>query len=177
MISETRSLERLVGDLLELSRLQSGKILVNKEKVHIKGLISDFTRRMQSIADKKLILILSNFSDDTASITGDYDRLRQLFIIFIDNAIKYSPDNTKVLIDISIENNLKVVIQDQGYGIPKEELPYVWDRFYKGDKSRNSGGTGLGLAIARHLVELHNGNISLRSDVGIGTTVIIEIPV
>ena len=132
---------------------------------------------MQSIADKKLILILSNFSDDTASITGDYDRLRQLFIIFIDNAIKYSPDNTKVLIDISIENNLKVVIQDQGYGIPKEELPYVWDRFYKGDKSRNSGGTGLGLAIAKHLVELHNGNISLRSDVGIGTTVIIEIPV
>ncbi|KNY27309.1 HAMP domain-containing sensor histidine kinase [Pseudobacteroides cellulosolvens] len=177
MLSETRSLERLVGDLLELSRLQSGKILVNKEKVHIKSLISDITRSMQSIADKKHILISSNFSDDTTSIIGDYDRLRQLFIIFIDNAIKYSPDNTKVLIDISIENNLKVVIQDQGYGIPKEELPYVWDRFYKADKSRNSGGTGLGLAIAKHLVELHNGSISLQSDVGIGTTVIIELPV
>lgn len=106
----------------------------------------------------------------------DYDRLRQLFIIFIDNALKYSPQNTVITIRITTNNTVDVSITDQGNGIPPEELPYIWDRFYKADKTGKSSGTGLGLAIAKHLIELHDGNVSLVSESGKGTTVSIQIP-
>lgn len=178
MLSETRSLERLVSDLLELSRLQSGKMTVHREPVYIPGLLSDVARSMQTIADKKQIQIDCILPDGVPPVLGDYDRLRQLFIIFIDNAVKYSPDKTAVTINVSVINNsLEISIRDQGYGIAEEELPYVWYRFYKADKSRKSNGTGLGLAIAKHLVELHGGNVTMESTVGKGTTVIVQFPI
>lgn len=177
MFSETRSLERLVGDLLELSRLQSGKISMNKEKVHIPSLLSDIIKSLQTLANKKEIVIECDVPKDVPPVLGDYDRLRQLFVIFIDNAIKYSPVKTVVTVRINLENTLEVFIEDQGYGISEKELPYVWDRFYKADKSRKSSGTGLGLAIAKHLVQLNRGTVSLQSIVGKGTTVIICLPI
>lgn len=176
MLSETRSLERLVSDLLELSRLQSGKITIHKEPVHVPSLLSDTVRSMQTIADRKEIRIDCSIADNIPPVTGDYDRLRQLVIIFIDNAIKYSPDKTTVAIAANVTNTLEIIIQDQGYGIAEEELPYVWDRFYKADKSRKSSGTGLGLAIAKHLIELHGGSVELKSAAGKGTTVAIKLP-
>jgi len=177
MLSETRGLERLVGDLMELSRLQSGKISINKEKVHIPSILSDIVKSLQPISNKKEIQIDCVVPEVVPPVMGDYDRLRQLFIIFIDNAIKYSPNKTIVTISINISESLEVVIQDEGYGISEEELPYVWDRFYKADKSRKSSGTGLGLSIAKHLVQLHGGNVSLQSSVGKGTTVTIKLPI
>ena len=177
MLSETRGLERLVGDLMELSRLQSGKISINKEKVHIPSILSDIVKSLQPISNKKEIQIDCVVPEVVPPVMGDYDRLRQLFIIFIDNSIKYSPNKTVVTISINISESLEVVIQDEGYGISEEELPYVWDRFYKADKSRKSSGTGLGLSIAKHLVQLHGGNVSLQSSVGKGTTVTIHFPI
>lgn len=177
MLSETRGLERLVGDLMELSRLQSGKISINKEKVHIPSILSDIVKSLQPISNKKEIQIDCVVPEVVPPVMGDYDRLRQLFIIFIDNAIKYSPNKTIVTISINISESLEVVIQDEGYGISEEELPYVWDRFYKADKSRKSSGTGLGLSIAKHLVQLHGGNVSLQSSVGKGITVTIHLPI
>jgi two-component system sensor histidine kinase ResE len=178
MFSETKSLERLVGDLLELSRLQSAKIVVNKEKIHIPSLLSDVIRSLQTLADKKEIQIVYQGLWEVPALIGDYDRLRQLFVIFIDNAVKYSPESTVITIDSKLteENTLEVIIQDQGYGISEDELPYVWDRFYKSDKSRKSSGTGLGLAIAKHLVQLHQGQVSLTSELGKGTTVTVHLP-
>lgn len=176
MLSETKSLERLVSDLLELSRLQSGKTTIHREQVYIPNLLSDTVRSMQTIADKKEIRITCITADNVTSVLADYDRLRQLFIIFIDNAIKYSPDKTIVTISVNVKKSLEIIIQDQGYGIAEEELPYVWDRFYKADKSRKSGGTGLGLAIAKHLIELHGGSVELKSIAGKGTTIIIQLP-
>ena len=126
---------------------------------------------------KKEIQIACTAPDDVPPVMGDYDRLRQLFIIIIENAIKYSPDKTVVNVSIHINNTLEVLIADHGYGISEEELPYVWDRFYKADKSRKGSGTGLGLAIAKHLVQLHRGDISLQSIVGKGTTAIIQLPI
>ena len=176
MLSETRSLERLVSDLLELSRLQSGKITINKETLHIKSLLNDVTKSMQTIANKKEIHIKSISPDNIPPILGDYDRLRQLFIIFIDNAIKYSHNNTVVTISIRNKNNLEILIEDQGYGISAEELPYVWERFYKSDKSRKNSGTGLGLSIAKRIIELHGGCVSIESIVQNGTKVFIQLP-
>ncbi len=177
MLSETRSLERLVGDLLELSRLQSGKISIIKEQVHIPNLLIDIITGIQAIANKKSIAIEFIKPENVPPVIGDYDRLRQLFVIFIDNSIKYSPNYTKITITINITaNEFEISITDQGYGIPAEELPYIWDRFYKSDKSRKSSGAGLGLAIAKHLVQLHGGNVSLHSNINEGTTVTICLP-
>jgi len=177
MLSETRVLERLVGDLLELSRLQSGKITINKEKIHIPSLLADAVKSLQTIAEKKGIKIESLFEQEVTPLLGDYDRLRQLFVIFLDNAIKYSPKNTKVFVETKHlgMNTLSVIIRDQGYGIAADELTHIWDRFYKADNSRNSKGTGLGLAIAKHLIELHDGKVSVQSEVGKGTIIEIKL--
>lgn len=176
ILSETKILQRLVGDLLELSRLQSGKISVNEEKVHIPSLLSDVTKSMQTIAVKKQISIEYSPIEAVPPVLGDYDRLRQLFTIFIDNAIKYSPEKTKISIEIAVKGTLEIKIADKGYGISEEELPYVWERFYKTDKSRESNGTGLGLSIAKHLIQLHGGNVTMQSRLGEGTTVTVYLP-
>lgn len=178
MFSETKSLERLVGDLLELSHLQSAKVIINKEKIHIPSLLTDVIRSLQTLADKKEIQIVYQGLWEVPALIGDYDRLRQLFVIFIDNAVKYSPESTVITIDANLsgESALEIIIKDQGYGISRDELPYVWDRFYKSDKSRKSSGTGLGLAIAKHLVQLHQGRVSLTSELGRGTTVTVFLP-
>ena len=177
MLSETRVLERLVGDLLELSRLQSGKITINKEKIHIPNLLADAVKSLQTIAEKKGIRIEYLAEQDVAPMLGDYDRLRQLFVIFLDNAIKYSPKNTKVSVETNYlgRNTLSIIIRDQGYGIAPDELAHIWDRFYKADNSRNSKGTGLGLAIAKHLLELQDALVSMQSEVGKGTIVEIKL--
>jgi len=176
MLSETRSLERLVHDLLELSRLQSGKTTINLEAVYILNLLSDVVRSLQTIADKKEIKINCNIPQDMPPINSDYDRLRQLFVIFIDNALKYSPKGTIVDVSLQMKDTLKIIIQDHGYGISEEDLALIWDRFYKTDKSRQSSGTGLGLAIAKHLVQLLNGQVNLESKLGQGTIISIEFP-
>jgi two-component system sensor histidine kinase ResE len=179
MLSETRVLERLVGDLLELSRLQSGKITINKEKIHLPSLLADAVRSLQSIAGKKGIIIEYQSEQEVPALLGDYDRLRQLFVIFLDNAVKYSPENTKVSVATSLpgNNTLSVIISDQGYGIAADELTHIWDRFYKVDNSRKGDGTGLGLAIAKHLIKLHAGTVSVQSELGKGTVIEINLPI
>lgn len=178
ILSETHGLERLVGDLMELSRLQSGKITINKDRIHIFSLLTDIVKSLQTIADKKGISIKLQSQQDLPAYLGDYDRLRQLFIIFLDNAVKYSPANTFISVESKIlENNtLSIIIRDQGYGIAADELPYIWDRFYKVDKSRQGLGTGLGLAIAKHLLDLHDGKVSVQSELGKGTEIEIKLP-
>ena len=178
MLSETRGLERLVEDLLELSRLQSGTIKMNKETLHLPNVLKDVGRSLQTIAGKKGIKIEYLFQQEIPPFVGDYDRLRQLFVIFLDNAIKYSPKNTKVTVETSVveAKMLSIIICDQGYGIAPAELAHIWDRFYKIDKSRNSRGTGLGLAIAKHLLELYDGLVTVQSELGKGTVVEIKLP-
>jgi signal transduction histidine kinase len=176
VLSEARSLERLVTDLLDLSRLQSGKILLNTELVDIHNLLVDTISSLQSIASKKQITLDYQGGASIPPVVGDYDKLRQLFVIFLDNAMKYSPEHTVITVEVQAGQNLEVTIRDQGDGIPEETLPYIWDRFYKVDKSRKSNGTGLGLAIAKHLIELHKGQVTLQSELGKGTLVKVSLP-
>ncbi|WP_040413112.1 ATP-binding protein [Desulfosporosinus sp. OT] len=178
MLSETRGLERLVGDLLELSRLQSGKITVHKEKLHMPSLFDDVLKSFQTIAEQKGIRIEYLSDQDIPPFWGDYDRLRQLLVIFLDNALKYSPNNTQVSVETRLFgfNMLSVKICDQGYGIAADELNHIWDRFYKVDKSRNENGTGLGLAIAKHLIDLQGGQVTVESELDKGTTFEIRLP-
>lgn len=170
-------MERLVADLLDLSRLQSEIISVHLEAVHLPSLMSDTIKGIQELADKKGIRISLETGPDIPPIQGDYDRLRQMLVIFLDNAIKYSPEDTCITLSVVLQDRLMVTIQDQGYGIAPEELPYIWDRFYQSDISRESSGTGLGLAIAKRLIDLHRGEVAVSSVLGEGTVFIIGFPV
>ena len=117
--------------------------------------------------------------DEEVYINGDNNRLVQVMMNLMINAINYSPENTKILVHLYEESqNAIVEISDEGIGISEEELPRVFERFYRvdRDRSRNSGGTGLGLAIVKHLVEAHHGKIEVESSVGKGTTMRLIFP-
>ncbi|KLU65310.1 alkaline phosphatase synthesis sensor protein PhoR [Desulfosporosinus acididurans] len=178
MLQETHGLERLVKDLLELSQLQSGKISISQEVIHFPSLLEDTIKNLQTLADKKSIKLSYSIREEVPPFMGDYNRLRQLIIIFLDNAITHSPNNRGVYIETNVEdkNALILRIKDEGYGIAAEQLPHIWERFYKGDQSRNSKGTGLGLAIAKALIELLEGKIEIHSELNQGTRVTIKIP-
>ena len=178
LIHETKGLERMVSDLLNLSRLQSGKIDFNFEEIDITSLALDVSRSMQFIANKKNIIIDTNLNENMPPVWGDYDRLKQLLIIFIDNSIKYSNEYSKITISTDVGEYAYIQIKDVGIGIAKEEMPYIWQRFYKVDKSskNQNQGTGLGLAIAKYLIELSKGTVSVESAVNEGTTIRIGLP-
>ncbi len=176
LLAETRGLERLVADLLDLSRLQSESISLHLEEVHLPSLLTDTVKGLQELADRKEIRIQLDPGQDIPPIQGDYDRLRQLMVIFLDNALKYSPAGGFVRISVAFQDSVVVTIQDNGIGIAPEELPYIWDRFYQSDTSRESSGTGLGLAIAKRLIDLHSGTVMASSELNKGTVFIIEFP-
>lgn len=136
------------------------------------SLIGRVSKNMQPIADKKMINIETGIAQSVPPVLGDYDRTKQLLTIFIDNAIKYSPEKTKINISVEVGAYVYIKIEDKGIGIQKEDIPFIWDRFYKVDKSRvNSNlGTGHGLSIARYLIELHNGIVYVKSEQNEGTT-------
>ncbi|MGO4272326.1 sensor histidine kinase [Paenibacillus sp. TAF58] len=152
--------------------------------------LPEFLERSLSVlrkeAEKKHIE-LSMLVDDDIYIEADEDRLRQIIINLLSNGIAYTQDGGKVKVrveplDMNADGDyerLRLIVSDTGMGIPKKDLPRIFERFYRVDKarSRSSGGTGLGLSIVKHLVELHKGTIRVDSEVGVGTRFTIELPV
>lgn len=177
ILDETRGLERLVNDLFDLTRLQSGRMTLHWEAVDIAALASDLSRGMQDAAAAKKISLKAELGSGIPPVTGDYDRLRQVLLIFIDNAMKHCEEGASVTIRVLAAEMVTIQVQDNGPGIAAGDLPHIWERFYKGNKSRSESdsGAGLGLAIARSLIELHNGSVRIDSLVGRGTTVTIEL--
>lgn len=175
--SETRALERLVGDLLDLSRLQAETLSLHLEPVNMSEVITDALKGIQAIAQGKGIEVVFHGEEAVPPVMGDYDRLRQLFIIFLDNAVKYSTEKSTVRLSLHSGERVDVTIEDQGPGISTEELPYIWDRFYQGDASRESHGTGLGLSIAARLIALHGGTANVSSHIGKGTVFTLTFPI
>jgi len=176
--TESTALEHLVKDLLDTSRFKAGKIVLELQETDLTNILTNLTGSMLTIADAKSVLIQYNWKH-LPLVMGDYDRLRQLFIIFIDNAIKFTPANGQVIISTYVENEMiKISIKDTGVGIKKEDIPFIFERFYKSDKSRGGSetGTGLGLSIANNIVELHNGYITVESEEGHGTEFLIYLP-
>lgn len=170
---ETQRLERLINDLLDLSRLQAGKIKLDMQKVNIIELISNISDKFKPLFDSKNIKFEFHIPNNPFSILADGDRIEQLMIIFIDNAIKYTPQGGHIGINIAENDGLaRISIKDSGIGIPEEDIPYIWDRFYKVDKSRTdkNSGTGLGLSIAKNIIELHGQKVFVKSKLGEGTT-------
>lgn len=170
MLNESIYLQRLVNDLLDLSRLQNMDFEIIKEHLNLFSIIDDVIRSMNGIAKEKNINLKFNSNVDEADIWGDYGRLRQMFMIIIDNALKFSNDNGTVSINMVNNNDrLTISIQDNGCGIKKEILPYIFERFFKSNSESNKNGTGLGLAIAKQIADRHGIDLTVQSELNKGT--------
>ncbi len=175
---ETARLGRLVANLLALARGDSGEGL-HFEPLQLQEVLTDTLRQAKHLA-KDHRLEFSSFQ--ACNVKGDHDRLTQLLLILLENAIKYTPKQG--LVHCSLERVgdwAEIRIKDAGMGIDPKDIPFVFERFYRADKGRtrgiDPGGTGLGLPIARWIVVQHGGEIALESQVGLGTTAILRLPI
>ncbi|MEK4147040.1 ATP-binding protein [Robertmurraya sp. FSL W8-0741] len=178
ILEESDRLQSLILDLLELSKIEQQGYTLSIREVNINQLLEEMLPIVNQKAEEKEIKIILQPLQKNITIDGDYYRLKQIFINLISNAIAYSLQGGRVTVSIKEgKNTIAVSISDTGIGIAKEEIPRIFERFYRVDKarSRNSGGTGLGLAIVKHLVEAHKGKISVESALSKGTTFIIEL--
>ncbi len=177
--SEVDRFTRLVGDLLLLAQAESGKMPLSRQPIALDTTVLEVFGQSQVLAKEKIQLRLGEI--DQVQVCGDEDRLKQVFFNLIGNAIKYSPNNGLVSIGIGKFGNLaRVTVSDTGPGIPSEDLPHIFDRFYRGEKSRlrskDGKGFGLGLSIAYWIVRNHDGRIEVDSQVGQGTTFTVWLP-
>jgi two-component system, OmpR family, sensor kinase len=175
MNSELERMGRLVDDLLTLSRLDSRPAL-RRDSIDLGVLAHDLVEQFRELAPSHRWLL--NAAPDVV-VSGDADRLRQVLLNVLENARKYTPEGGSVTIMMTQEDHSAIVsIADTGIGIPAEDVPHVWDRFYRIDQARTraSGGFGLGLAIVRSIVESHGGQVALSSELGKGTTVVLRLP-
>lgn len=173
MLNEAKFLQRLVGDLLDLSRLQNPDFAIEKQELNLNDVISDVVRSARQIAKNKNININIDLENPNLKISGDYGRLRQMFLIILDNAIKFSFENNKV--DVLVKNDT-IIIRDYGIGINEKDLPHIFDRFYKTHGEHNKVGTGLGLAIAKQIAERHNIELIAQNNFYGGAKFIFKIP-
>ncbi len=176
---ETVRLEHLITDLLDLSRLQS-IVHTDKEKLPLAALADSVINLIKQQAEQKQVAIVANTEQSLPMIWGNGDRLLQLLLIIMDNALKYTPTGGCITVTTSQEEEQVVIkISDTGIGIPAADLPYIWERLYKVDKShcRADSGTGLGLAIAKQIIDLHQAKATVHSQLGQGTTFIIRFPI
>lgn len=168
---ETRRLERLISDMLDISRLQDGRIHIELEEMQVQGILVAAARRLERRAAEEGVRLCVEPGEDPV-ILGNEDRIMQVLIILIDNALKFTPSGGSITLRTRVaEDMLWISVRDTGAGIAKEDLPYIFERFYKADKSRmETRGTGLGLAIARLVVELMGGTIWCESELGRGSS-------
>ena len=177
---EIERMTRLVGDLLLLARADAGGLPLEMEKVELDNLLFEVYRQVRLLEADVAVKVTEV---DQVCMMGDVDRLKQLLLNLISNAIKYTPEGGSVDVSLSKKSGWAYLkIADTGMGIPPEDLPYIFDRFYRVDKARargqsGKGGAGLGLAIAKWIAQAHGGNIDVMSKVGEGTTFTIILPI
>jgi signal transduction histidine kinase len=174
-LEEIGKLETLSGALLKIARYQDGP-KGSFEKVSLEEVLVESYEKVQSLAEKESIKFENDFQN--LYINGDKEALVELFVVLLDNAIKYSPKRSKVFIDIAKDKHMaKVKIKDKGIGIKASDLPHIFDRFYRADSSRckeQVQGYGLGLSLAKQIVELHNGKITATSRPGKGSEFVVS---
>src|SRR5512138_1324475 len=175
---ESGRLTRLVGGLLLLAQAESGKLTLSMKRVELDLLLTEVFQEMSILAGSKVHLRLNEI--DQAYVNGDRDRLKQVFINLVANAIQYTPQGGDVFLSLeTIGEQARIICRDTGPGIPAEDLPHIFERFYRAEKSRTrreSAGFGLGLSIANWIVERHGGRIEVNSQERKGTTFAIWLP-
>ncbi|MFT9498204.1 sensor histidine kinase [Anaerosolibacter sp.] len=174
---EVLRVNRLVGDLTKLAKYESRSEKITISKFNFKNIIASIVTTFESEIHKKNLSITVH--NNIEEISGDEDKLSQVIVNILSNSIKYSKKSGVITIETAEqENNVVIKIRDQGIGIPPEDLPYIFERFYRVDKSRDkaTGGSGIGLTIAKEIIEAHGGTISINSKFGVGTETSIILP-
>ena len=181
-LDETNRMMRMVTDLLHLSRIDNATSQLDVELINFTAFITFILNRfdkMRSQDDEKKYELVRDYSINSVWIEIDTDKMTQVIDNILNNAIKYSPDGGKITVSMKTTDDQMILsIKDQGLGIPKQDLPKIFDRFYRVDRARSraQGGTGLGLAIAKEIIKQHNGFIWAKSEYGKGSTFTIVLP-
>lgn len=180
ILDEVDHMSRLIQELIETVRIESGKMIIQWETVDIPDLLRQESEKVEMLLRPKNLAIRIHIATERRKIRGDVDRLEQVLDNLLSNAVRYSPVNSTIEISVAEKQGmLEITLSDHGSGIAEKDLPLIWERFYRGDKSRNSdtGGHGLGLFICRGLIEAMGGAISVQSREGEGTTFILRFPI
>lgn len=178
VIQETKRITKLVTDLLTLARSDSNEAQILLQNVRLDSILHKIVEQFREIGALKQIE-MDMAIDSPVEIRGDEERLQQLFIILLDNAMKYTNENGRISVSCHRQpHGVEICVRDTGIGIHTEDLPFVFDRFFRGDKvrSRANEGSGLGLSIAKWIVGAHGGSIRAESTAGVGTSVCVNLP-
>lgn len=167
MLSETQGLHVLVNDLLELARLENPGFPIEREPLILQDVLKDAIRAAERLAAPKNIAIDAKIHPDPLPFEGDYARLRQMLLVVLDNAVKFSPEESRI--DVQLSDH-EIAVTDQGPGIPDEDLPHLFQRFHREGKARADQGSGLGLAIAREIAQRHHMSIDVSTTIHEGST-------
>ncbi len=175
MLLEARFLQRLVGDLLDLSKLSNTDFVIEKSEVCLNDIIEDAVRSASRLAEQKRVRIRFEH-DGHCILLGDYGRLKQMLLIVLDNGVKFSPEAGSVEVRLTNADSdaWRLTVADEGEGITEQDIPYIFERFYKSRSEQNKTGTGLGLAIAKQIAERHGIGLSVQSEHGNGAKFIFD---
>jgi two-component system sensor histidine kinase ResE len=176
---ESLRMGRLVNELLDLARMEAGHIQLTIENVNLDSFMNRIIHKFQGLAKDNGIYLNLEMESNISSFSFDPDRIEQVLTNLIDNAIRHTPKGGSVILKVALgEKGLQIEVTDSGSGIPEEDLPFVFERFYKADKARTRGraGTGLGLAIAKNIIDAHTGQIAVQSKIDHGTTFTFLLP-
>jgi two-component system phosphate regulon sensor histidine kinase PhoR len=167
----------MVTELLELSRIESGRLSLDLQPAAPFDLLSSASKRMQLQVERAGLSLRVECPYDLPRVKIDSQRLEQVLVNLIHNAVKFTRPGGEVVLEAEADvGEVRFAVRDSGIGIPTEDVPRIFERFYRVDKSRTGGGTGLGLSIAKHIVEAHKGRIWAESVEGQGTSIFFSIP-
>jgi two-component system phosphate regulon sensor histidine kinase PhoR len=176
--SEVDRLTQMVSELTELSRIETGRAELRISLVNLNLLVDEVISQLNTQAQRQQVTVTADLGTDLPIVKADNDRIKQTLTNLVHNAIKFNhPGGTVTVSTRADAESVTVSVSDTGIGISKEDLPHVFERFYKADKARPTGGSGLGLAIAKHVVQAHGGNIRAQSEEGKGSTFSFNLPI
>ena len=183
IFNSIKKLERLVNELFELSRLEARQVKPDFEPFPISDLVQDVVQKYQLIAQEKGVQLAPQFESGSPIVNADISMIERVFQNLIDNALKFTPSGGAITIETEVEQGkAEIIVRDTGTGIPEEDIPYIFDRYYKVRNSTTKGsapnknGTGLGLAIVKKILEIHDSGIQLESALGKGTAFSFQLP-
>lgn len=172
---ELQQMSEMVDCLLSIARYDNSNVVMHKERFSINDIVGNIIETLSNLYPKEIFIL--NEKDKNIKITADKVMIRQLLGIMLDNAIKYTGDNKKIIITLTKKiSSVQISVKDNGIGIKKEDLPHIFDRFWRAETSRHQKGLGLGLSLAETIVNLHKGAIGVHSEFGKGTEFIITLP-
>jgi two-component system, OmpR family, phosphate regulon sensor histidine kinase PhoR len=178
IISEVDRLAQIVDELLDLARLETGRVRLALERIEPEAMINNAVRRIAPQIERAGLTVEIEVTPGTPAIVGDRARVDQVLLNLVHNAVKFTPPGGRITVHAaSVQDVVEIQVRDTGVGVNTEELPRLFERFYKADRARRSEGTGLGLAIAKHIVQAHGGTIWAEQNRGGGTVFVFQLPV